>query len=159
MYDRKILSNDLLNLEEIDKPFSLYQLPYREFIKRKDVSSSIENRLFNKIIKRQNISALQFKEPYAVIILRDNIFKSYDKNLKVNDDRYSNPEYILKLIELLNQYGFKAVLINGKILTNLDKKKFNFFDYSSSSFRNDYNDLLIYKNSSFAIRLGTSALH
>ena len=157
LYDRKILSNDLLNLEEIDKPFSLYQLPYREFIKHKDVSSSIENRLFNKIIKRQNISALQFKEPYAVIILRDNIFKSYDKNLKVNDDRYSNPEYILKLIELLNQYGFKAVLINGKILTNLDKKKFNFFDYSSSSFRNDYNDLLIYKNSSFAIRLGTSS--
>ena len=47
----KFLSNDLLNLEEIDKPFSLYQLPYREFIKHKDVSSSIENRLFNKIIK------------------------------------------------------------------------------------------------------------
>lgn len=157
LYDRKALSQDLINLEEIDKPHSLYQLPYKEYIKYKNVSCSINNNVFNKVIEKKNIKLFKLNEPYTAIIIRDKNYKSYDKNLNVNEDRFSNPIYILKIIKLVNYYGFKAVLINGNLHEGFNKKEVNYFDYSNSNLRNDYNDLSIFKNCSFSIRLGTSS--
>jgi putative glycosyltransferase (TIGR04372 family) len=156
--NKKILNNDLINFEEINRKNSIYNLSYSEFKKTGFVSPSICDRTYSKLINKLKIKNLNFNEPYVCLILRNSTFKSYDHQLESNDDRYSNPFYVYDLIKIINKKGYKVILLNGSLNYEIKKNlDLNYFDYSNSKFRNDYNDINLVKNCNFIVRFGTSS--
>ena len=138
--------------EEIDNYDSIYQLSYSEFLNKGIVSPSIDIKIYLKLIKKLNIKLLKFDKPYVCLILRNDSFKTYDKSLSTNLDRYSLPNYLEKFIYLLNDQGFNVVLLNGKVRFKKNNPKF--FDYANSSSRNNYDDINLIKDCSFIINFG-----
>jgi putative glycosyltransferase (TIGR04372 family) len=154
---KKILNNDPLNFEQIDFKNSLYQLPYNEFKKFKKISPSVDSKIFNSLINLSKKNKIKIRKKYVLLILRDSSFKSYDEQLNSNDDRYSGPTYLKNLIKLVNDKGYQVILGNGNLRQDLSEKIYDYFDYSNSKLRDDFNDINLVKNCSFIIRLGTSS--
>jgi hypothetical protein len=144
-----------INYEEIDNKYSIYNLSYAEFKKKNYITGSIDKRILEKIDKKFKLKPYRSLKKFVLINLRVVSFKSYDKFISVNNDRYLNPAYLEKFIITIISYGYKVIILNGNTKININDK--DFFYYSKSKIKNDYNDINLIKDCAFIVNFGQTA--
>jgi len=116
-----------------------------------------QKKLFNEFKKKYNLSN---KSKIACLIARDSFYKrnySNDKKKKWNYHFYRNAKidsYKMAVKYLLKE-GYKVIKLGKGSNQKLNIKDKNYFDYSSSKYRNDFTDFYLFSKAKICITTGT----
>ncbi len=137
---------------------SVYNLTYKEYLKTNTVSSSIDDKIINKILNKANYKKISINHKYICFFNRDTSFKKENFTLNANDqDRVCDVDIFLPVIDFFLKKNLKIVVMGNPGQQKIKSKDPNIIDYANSKYKNDFNDILLSQNCEFFLNGGSSS--
>ncbi len=153
-----LLMPNWTNLYKFNSKIRNFKTPSQYILSKNFISKNIQQqKIFNEFSKKIN---LNHKTKIACLIVRDSFYKknfSNDKKKNWDYHNYRNAKIdtYKKSIKYLIKEGYKVIKLGKGSNQKLNIKNVNYFDYSSSKYRNDFIDFYLFSRASICITTGT----
>jgi putative glycosyltransferase (TIGR04372 family) len=137
---------------------SIYNMSYNEYLNSGKVSPSIDEEIFNYVVKKSKYKKINIESKYICFFNRDENFKKERFDLDSNDrDRTNDINIFIPVLKYFLNLDFKIMIMGSPNSKKINFQHPNLIEYSHSEYKSDVNDLLLSKDCEFFINAGASS--